>query len=372
MRTWQKIVREVILKTFFDLKQEVIARGLCHGCGGCVTFCTAINYGALKMEEDHVPRYRSVEKCIDCGLCYLICPAVGELDEQVNRNVGWSAPMGRILQVSVARATDKNIRDRATDGGAVTSLLLHLFDSGRIDGAIVSKQTHEGRQPWLATSRDDIIAAAGSHFDAMQGVLQLGEKYSTYSPSAQALGSLMSQGLRKIAFVGTPCQIKSVRKMQALKLVPSDAIKFYFGLFCTSNFDLDDDKTHTLEEMAGCTMADVEKINIKEDFMLNLKDGRQITIPLQDLDFARRDACRFCDDFSAEYADLSFGGLGADHGWTAVVVRSALGRAAFADAREKSLEIQSIDDHPGIDAGLITAIMQSSKNKKKNAGNMTK
>ncbi|MBM9604883.1 Coenzyme F420 hydrogenase/dehydrogenase, beta subunit C-terminal domain [Desulfopila inferna] len=360
------------MKTFFDLKQEVIARGLCHGCGGCVTFCTAINYGALKMEEDHVPRYRSVEKCIDCGLCYLICPAVGELDEQVNRNVGWSAPMGRILQVSVARATDKNIRDRATDGGAVTSLLLHLFDSGRIDGAIVSKQTHEGRQPWLATSRDDIIAAAGSHFDAMQGVLQLGEKYSTYSPSAQALGSLMSQGLRKIAFVGTPCQIKSVRKMQALKLVPSNAIKFYFGLFCTSNFDLDDDKTHTLEEMAGCTMADVEKINIKEDFMLNLKDGRQITIPLQDLDFARRDACRFCDDFSAEYADLSFGGLGADHGWTAVVVRSALGRAAFADAREKSLEIQSIDDHPGIDAGLITAIMQSSKNKKKNAGNMTK
>lgn len=364
-------MREVILKTFFDLKQEVRAKGLCHGCGGCVTFCTAVNYGALKMEEDHVPRFSSVEKCIDCGLCYLICPAVGELDEQVKHNVNWSAPMGRVLQVSTARAIDENIREKATDGGVVTSLLLHLFDTGRIDGAIVSKQTPEGRRPWLAASREDIIAAAGSHFDAMQGALQLGERYSTYSPSAQALGSLMNQGLRKIAFVGTPCQIKSVRKMQALKLVPSDAIEFYFGLFCTSNFDLGD-KVDKVEEIAGCSMTDVEKMNIKEDFMLHLKDGRRINIPLQDLDFARRDACRFCDDFSAEYADISFGGLGADHGWTSVVIRSLLGRAAFADTREKCIEIQSIDDHPGLDASLMTAIMQSSMQKKEQAENMAR
>jgi coenzyme F420 hydrogenase subunit beta len=360
------------VKTFFDLKQEVRAKGLCHGCGGCVTFCTAVNYGALKMEDDHIPRYRSVEKCIDCGLCYLICPAIGELNDQVKRNVGWSAPMGRILQVSVARAADEDIRKRGTDGGVVTSLLLHLFDAGRIDGAIVSKQTPEGRRPWLATSRDDIEAAAGSHFDAMQGAVQLGEKYSTYSPSAQALGALMKQGLKRIAFVGTPCQIKSVRKMQALRLVPSDAIALYLGLFCTSNFDLDGDKMQAFEEVAGCLMADVEKMNIKEDFTLQLKDGQLRHVPLQRLDFAKRDACRFCDDFSSEYADISFGGLGADNGWTTVVTRSPLGRAAFADAREKCMEIQSIDDHPGLDAHLMTILMKSSMRKKAQAENAVK
>lgn len=352
------------MKTFFDLKQEIVAPGLCHGCGGCVTFCTAVNYGALKMDDDHIPRYTSVEKCIDCGLCYLVCPAAGELDEQVKRNTEWSAPLGKITQLSIARATDAEIRNRATDGGVVTALLLHLFDTGKIDGAIVSRETSEGRVPTLASSRDEIIEAAGSHFGAMQGTVQLGESYSTYSPSARALGSLMRQGLKRIAFVGTPCQIKSVRKMQALKLVPSDSIRFYLGLFCTSTFNFGGNGQNLIEKLAHCSLAEIEKMNIKEDFQVHCQDGGIKNIPLPELDSARRDACRYCDDFAAEYSDISFGGLGADHGWTTVVIRSAAGRAAFADARENCLEIQSIDENPGRDARIFSKIMESSTAKK--------
>jgi len=355
------------MKTFFDLKQEVRAKGLCHGCGGCVTFCTAVNYGALTMTEDHIPRYQSVEKCIDCGLCYLICPVTGELDEQVKRNVDWSAPMGRIQQVSVARSRSEEIRSKATDGGVVTSMLLHLLDIGHIDGAIVSLDNEEGRMPWLATTPDEIISAAGSHYDAMQGAVKLGNHYSTYTPSAQALGSLMRQGLKRIAFVGTPCQITAARKMQALKLVPSDAIKFYFGLFCTSNFDLDEDKLKQLTDLVGCSPEDVKKMNIKDDFMLHLKDESVKNIPLSSLDFAKRSACQHCPDFSAEYADISFGGLGADEGWTTVVTRTPLGRACYADAKDTCLEIQSIDDYPGLDTRIMTKLMESSTNKKMNA-----
>jgi coenzyme F420 hydrogenase subunit beta len=39
------------MKTFTDLIQEVQEKGLCHHCGGCVSFCTAINYGALELEK---------------------------------------------------------------------------------------------------------------------------------------------------------------------------------------------------------------------------------------------------------------------------------------------------------------------------------
>ncbi len=360
------------MKTFFDLKQEIVATGLCHGCGGCVTFCTAVNYGALQIGDDHIPRYRSVEKCIDCGLCYLICPAAGELEDQIQRNVEWSAPMGRIIQASIARASDDNIRQRGTDGGVVTAMLLHLFDNGRIDGAIVSRETPEGRVPCLALSREDICEAAGSHYDAMQGPVQLGKEYSTYSPSTQALGSLIRQGLKRIAFVGSPCQIKAVRKMEALNLVPSDSIKYYFGLFCTSNFDFGGDKVKRLEKLAKCSMAEVDRMNIKDDFMLHLKDGTVKTIPLDKLEFAKREACGFCEDFSAEYADISFGGLGADNDWTTVITRSPLGRAAFAEARENCLKIQSIDDHPGCDAHIIAKIMESTLRKKVKAANNKK
>ncbi len=352
------------MKTFFDLKQEVHATGRCHGCGGCVTFCTAINYGALEMGDDNIPRYTSVEKCIDCGLCYMICPVIDELDQKIKEQSAWSAPIGRVVDITVAQVRDKDQRARATDGGVVTGMLLHLFDTGRIDGAIVTKNTTEGREPFLATTREDILASAGSHFDTTQGVAHLGERYSTYSPSTQALGALIRQGLKRIAFVGTPCQIKSVRKMQALKIVPSDAIKYYFGLFCTANFDFSGGKLHELEKLADCAMDSIEKINIKDHLLLHRKDGGTSKVAFRDLAFAKRSACSFCDDFSAEYADISFGGLGAGEGWTTVVTRTAIGRAVFADACDASLSFLSIDENPNLDSSIIQNLQESSQKKK--------
>jgi coenzyme F420 hydrogenase subunit beta len=355
------------MKTFFDLKQEVQATGRCHGCGGCVTFCTAINYGALEMGEDNIPRYKSVEKCIDCGLCYMICPVIEKQDRKIKEQAAWSAPIGRILDITVAQVKDEAQRLRATDGGVVTGLLLHLFDTGRIDGAIVAKNTPEGRSPFLAATREDILSAAGSHFDTTQGVTHLGEQYSTYSPSCQALGSLIRQGLKRIAFLGTPCQIRSVRKMQALKIVPSDAIKYYFGLFCTANFDFSGGRLHEFEKLADCRMEDVEKINIKDQLLLHHKNGRKSKIAFRDLEFAKRSACSFCDDFSAEYADISFGGLGAADGWTTVITRTAVGRAAFADARDTALSFLSIDENPDLDRTVLQKLLDSSAGKKKAA-----
>jgi coenzyme F420 hydrogenase subunit beta len=352
------------MKTFFDLKQEVGATGRCHGCGGCVTFCTAINYGALEMGEDNFPRYKTIDKCIECGLCYRICPVVGDLDEPVKKLTGWSAPMGRVLDVTVAQAKDESLRARATDGGVVTGLLLHLFDTGRIDGAIVIKSTPEGRKPVLATTRKDIYESAGFSFNTAKGFTQLGETYSSYSPVAQALGSLMRQGLKRIAFVGTPCQIMSIRKMQALQIVPSDAIKFYFGRFCNANFNFSSGRFRELEKLAGCKMEEIRKINIKDDLVLHHKDGKTTRIQLKDLEFAKRDACGFCDDFTAEYADISFGGLGAAEGWTTVVTRTPLGRAVFADARDASLDFLSIDENPNLDSTVMQKLHESSARKK--------
>ena len=70
------------MKTFTDLIDEVQKPGLCHRCGGCVTFCTSINYGALKLGDDGSPQYADREKCIECGLCYSICPEIDEYQEE--------------------------------------------------------------------------------------------------------------------------------------------------------------------------------------------------------------------------------------------------------------------------------------------------
>jgi coenzyme F420 hydrogenase subunit beta len=106
-----------------------------------------------------------MEKCIECGLCYAICPEIDELEEETKRRANWSDPIGQVIETTVARSSDPTVRTRATDGGVVTGLLLHLLERGRIDGAIVTRRNGSfERKPFLATTSEDIKAAAGFFF----------------------------------------------------------------------------------------------------------------------------------------------------------------------------------------------------------------
>lgn len=320
------------MKTFFDLIQEVQKPGLCHRCGGCVTFCSAVNYGALEIDGEGKPRYGEIEKCIECGLCHAICPEIDELEKETRERVGWVAPIGRVIETTVARAADPAVRRTATDGGVVTALLLHLFERGRIDGAIVTKQTGAyRRRPFLATSTEDIKDAAGFFFDTSHGMKDFGDRYMTYS-QIEEFDPMIKKGLKRVAFVGTSCQIKSVRRMQTLGVIPSDAVQFCLGLFCSGNFTFGEEQRRRLAEIGRFSWEDVRKVNIKENLMIHLQKGDVKSIPLDELEFMRRHACRYCPDYSSEFADVSFGGIGAEEGWTTVITRSPLGRAAFADA----------------------------------------
>lgn len=354
------------MKTFSDLIKEVQETGLCHHCGGCMTFCTAINFGALKLGPDGKPCYEDVEKCIECGICYMICPEIDELDEETRKRIGWIPPMGRVLETTVARAGNQSIRQHATDGGVVTALLLHLFDSGRIDGAIVARRAGLfKREPWLATTREEIIDAAGFFFDASHGMSRYSEQYSTYSPSVQMLGQMTRRGTRRVALVGTPCQIKTIRKMETLGIVPTDSISYILGLFCSGNFVFGATQRDQLEKLGRFSWKDVVKINIKDQLYIHMKGNEIRTIPLDQLGFMRRYACQYCDDYSAEFADISFGGIAAQEGWTTVIARTPLGRAAFAHARgEGDVEIFPEAKDPRF-IGEINAIVQAWSNKKR-------
>ena len=323
------------MKTFNDLIEEVQKPGLCHRCGGCVTFCTAVNFGALELDSEGNPRYADEDKCIECGLCHTICPEIDELVEETQNRLAWQPPIGRVLETSISRSTNANIRQKATDGGVVTALLVHLFKSGKIDGAIVTKQTGAFmREPFLALSEEDILDAAGFFFDTSHGMKSFSDYYLTYS-QIREFHPLIKKGLQRVAFVGTPCQIKSVRRMQTLNIIPSDSIKFCLGLFCSGNFVFGPNEQEKLAKIGGFKFEDVKKINIKEDLIVQLNSGEVKNLMLDELEFMKRFACYFCPDYSAEYADVSFGGIGATDGWTTVIIRTPVGRAIMADARSK-------------------------------------
>ncbi|WP_081859165.1 Coenzyme F420 hydrogenase/dehydrogenase, beta subunit C-terminal domain [Desulfohalovibrio reitneri] len=356
------------MKTFENLVDEVQRPGLCHNCGGCVTFCSAINYGALEMDPDNGPRYRDEAKCIECGFCYQVCPETDDLLPETRERLHWSEPMGHVDTLYIARARDEVLRELGTDGGVVTAMLLHLLDNKRIDSAIVSRQTGPfQRRPWVASTRKDVILSAGTAYEESSGTVALGGAYSTYCPSLTSLGGLKERDLNRVAFVGVPDQVLAMRKMETLGIPPSQQIKYYLGLFCARSFTFGDVERKRLEDMAGFAWDELESMNLKRELRFNLKGGRSASLPLDVLDFMTRGACAYCTDYSAEYADISFGGLGAPDGWTVVLTRTPRGRELYRKARETVLEEMELAKMKPLRETALELIRRYSAAKRHNA-----
>ncbi len=317
------------------------------------------------MGEDGLPRFADPEKCIECGLCYMFCPVIGEMEDQARKKALWKPPIGNIIEANVAQARDASVRELATDGGVITAILLRLFDEGRIDGAVVSRRTGLfRREPWLATSRREIIEAAGCRFDPAQGMVLYSRRYSTFVPTIKALGDQVRMGLRNVAVVGAPEQVKIIRKMQVLGVVPTDSIHCLLGLFCSGSLEFGEQGRAELERLGGFAWEDVACINVRECLQVVTTDGQTHCMELDALDFAKRHACGFCADYGAEYADISFGGLGCDDGWTTVVTRTPLGRAIFADAKKHVLQTCPRDKAPDSVAQALDALRERSQRKR--------
>lgn len=324
---------EVEIKTFLDLQEEVVGKGICRKCGGCISFCSAGGLNALQLDAKGFPRYADEDKCLKCGICYLICPLTKDLDAEVREKFGWRPPIGMYQTITSARATEDAILAVATDGGVVTSLLVYMLDRHLIQGAIVSRKTTTfSRQPLIATTREEIISAAGTQFSGTPHLEELGDQYTTYSPTISAVKSLAGRRLHGVALVGTPCQINTVRKMQCLSILPADVISYTIGLFCVENFSFDALASEKLERELAIKLEDIVKLNVKEDLIITLRNGTTVHVPLEELDEVARPACLACTEFANDYADISVGGLGSPDGYTTALVRTEKGRQVYSEA----------------------------------------
>ncbi len=319
--------------SFDHLQKEVIDSGTCGRCGGCVSFCTANRIGALEIGEDGFPRYSNKEECLECGLCYLVCPQTTDLNDDVKEKFRWKAPIGHVEDAFSLRAINVKIQKAATDGGVVTALLIHMLNKGVIDGAVVSKHTELfSRQPVVATTPAALVDAAGSYLSEAPHLEEIGAGYLSCVPLVKTIREYSQKTLSKLAVVGTPCQINAVRKMQVLNILPSDIIEFTIGLFCMQCFSMERLIDSRFLENHKIDLQNVKKMNVKEDFYLHMKTGEVIQIPLAEVESIARPACLACKEFSNDFADISVGGIGSPEGYTTVLVRSIRGKERMADA----------------------------------------
>ncbi|MBM4031467.1 MAG: coenzyme F420 hydrogenase [Planctomycetes bacterium] len=323
------------VKGFPDLVAEVQEKGICGKCGGCLAFCSAGEFNALAAGPDGTPVMVDESKCLHCGICYLICPQTKALDQELREKSGWKAPIGPQRELVGARAHSPKIRNVATDGGVVTALLTYALRKHLIQAAIVSRRVGPfSREPMLATTPEELLDAAGSHFDESLPVHALGERYTTFSPSVREVKALGTRDLSKVALVGTPCQIFTVRKMRLLHVLPADSIVLTIGLFCMQSFSFGAKARRALEKKLSANLGQIRKLNIKDDVIVTTAKKEAVHIPFEVVEEFARPACFACTDFSNEYADISCGGVGSPDGYTTTLMRTTAGEMLYNRAKE--------------------------------------
>jgi len=324
------------IKIFEDLIKEVHEKGICQECGGCVSFCSSAKYDVIGYKEPNTPpEYIHKYQCLECGICYIICPQTHILDEELNRTYNFtdytSMPLGNLDNIYSCQATDKDFLEHGTDGGVVNSILNFMIEEKLIDGAIVSQtRSAFSREAAFATSKTDLLRSSGTILD-ISPQLDAVHKISTYTHSIPGMNRYK---FKNLAVIGTPCQFNSIRCMQDLGVTPSENIEICLGLFCYENFLFGKSQIKKFEKDFKIKFSDIKKINIKEDVIFKIKDDgngeKVIHIPFNQLKNYMRPACNACNDCTNIYADISYGGLGSADKYTTVITRTEKGKKLFS------------------------------------------
>lgn len=317
-----------------SLDSDVISTGLCVGCAACVIVCP---FSCLEYADSP----RLVKECEDCGICPQVCPkyniSLSTMEQFVfGRLRCEDEEFGIYRRAVLAKAIDDDILSRCQDGGAVTAILTYALGNNIVAGVALSsldENTPLYPKPMLATTAAQVLESAGTRY--------------TYSQNLLAFREGVNLRMQSLAFVGTPCQIHAIRRIQGIPLKKySKRLSFTIGLMCTESFTYKGLFKEHLEAKMAVDLNEIEKINIKGKILVSLRSGEVKTIPLSEAKKYVNESCHSCGDFSAELADISAGGLGLD-GWTFLIIRTEKGEEIFnAAVNANILQTRNVEEEP--------------------------
>jgi coenzyme F420 hydrogenase subunit beta len=318
------------------LVETVVDTGLCTRCGTCVGACPADNITIDDPLGACLPV--AAEACTSCGLCLEGCPGASvdfaPLEKALFGDAAPNRLLGVVRSAYLAHASDAAVRRKGSSGGVVTAMLLDLVARGESKGAILFAPHR--KEPWrgwgrVASSPEEIGAAAQSRYHL--------------SPLNTALRE-MHDAKRYYAYVGLPCQIHGLRKLQAagwrragLGLSP------IIGIYCGNNLYYEATRV-MLRKLGVKRPEDVAALSYREgawpgSFAARTADGAERSISKLDFNqvipFYINRRCLFCVDLTNELSDISVGdgwakeGSGGE-GWSVALLRTEAGERLFDSA----------------------------------------
>jgi coenzyme F420 hydrogenase subunit beta len=336
--------KENVLIAFNELKRTIIEPGFCTSCGACEAACPV---HALRIERDE-PQY--IHDCSDnlelCPICYDVCPhteallleALGFVTDAPNRR----ASLGYYRKVLLAQAVDPELRKLSHGGGVVTAVLMNSIKKDFIDSAVVSEEENTsslGLQPSISLVPDDILSATDAGFFP--------------SAVAKAFGKAVHDyGKANIAFVGTPCQVLALRKLESWEHKIMASLKVIIGLMCLWSFSLRK-LLRDIEKEYGIKAREIKKITLDKDYILHLQD-RIVRIPITEAKKHILKGCLTCTDYTSQLADISVGSAHPLDDWSVVIVRTKVGEEIFESAlHEGIIRTKNLEEEPNVFAHMF-------------------
>ncbi|MBI2839058.1 MAG: Coenzyme F420 hydrogenase/dehydrogenase, beta subunit C-terminal domain [Acidobacteria bacterium] len=295
---------------FEKLRREVIDTGLCTRCGSCVGVCPP---GAIEFREPlgvSLPAIRDSAACEGCpGHCYTGCSGGAVHFPTLAAFTHGRQPanpyLGVFQSLYVGHANDEHVRRAGASGGIISATAIYMLEHDMVDGVVALGANRE--EPWrfeprIARSRAEVLECAQS-------------KYSI-SPANVILRELDKEapGFRA-AFIGIPCQVHAIRKLQADGHPAARKIRYVIGSYCGNILHFDAVRgflaKHGVADYTAISRLEYRAGEWPGKMRVTLVDGRVLEMPKfyanYLIPFYMMRRCLTCTDLANEFSDISGG-----------------------------------------------------------------
>lgn len=334
--------------------RQIINHNLCNRCGSCV----GLSQGKIVFVDrtgKYLPEIQQEPEPETLNLILQACSANFNFPEYrdyfFKESLHFHTYLGPYQSIAIGYATDEDVRKNGASGGILSAILIGLLEKGEIDGAVVTGMSET--EPWLAksfiaTTREQILEASQSKY-IITSVNEILPEIGAFSG--------------RLAYVGLPGQVQSIRKLQKLNHPWVGNIKYIFGPFYGNTLHFSSIKSF-LRSYGYKDYSTIKKLYFRYgewpgNMRVEFANGEAIQLPKFHanylIPFHIVKNSLLCTDLSNEFTDISGGDAWAPiyeergKGFSMAIARSLKGQEILDKmCAEGILQLNQIDENQAI------------------------
>ena len=336
--------------------KKVMNSHLCNRCGSCV----GLSEGKI-IFTDKTGKYKPVikDKLSDHQIDRIWNACSGkEFDfpkynnKFFSESINFNSYLGSYNNIYIAHATDETVRRSGASGGILSAILIYLLEKGLVNGVIslrMSKKEPWLTEPFIATNKEEVLEGAQSKY---------------IISSVNEILNVSSSFKGKLAYVGIPGQVQSIRKLQATDDPSVKNIEYILGPFYGNTLHFSSIKSF-LKSYKEKDYTKITKLYFRYgewpgNMRVELNSGRIIELKKFHANYLipfhiLRNSL-YCTDLSNEFTDISGGDAWAPtyeergKGFSMMISRSTKGQEIIDEmTKEGRIEISNIEEEKAIE-----------------------